>query len=247
MKIFLIQTFNNEIIYDFSLQIKEATKYKNWFNNSNDYKYILTGNIEEIVFKKNIDDYIPIGSIDFVLNFYNKFHNIKLKPINIPKELLIPKYLKRKIVTEKEISKLNLNDNDEVFIKSKDKFKDITDIIKIKNIPRDKKLLISEIIDIESEWRCFVFRNKIVGLKNYQGAFLSVPNIDMIKDMINTYNKPNKAYTIDIGVSNGDTLLIEVHDFFSCGLYGFNDYNNLINMSITTHKEILNNKNAYSI
>lgn len=243
MKTFLIQTFDKEIVYDFTLQIKEAIKYHNWFYNCNDYEYKLIDSINEINIDKNrLDNYIPVGSIDFVLSFYKKFHNIEIEPINIPKELFVLKFLGRNVVVNEEISKLNLNDNDEVFIKSKDKFKDITDIVKIKDIPNNKKLIISELIEIESEWRCFVFRNKIVGIKNYQGEFLNVPNIEVIEDMINTYNKPNKAYTIDVGVVNGETILIEVHDFFSCGLYGFNDYRYILNMTITTHKDILKKK-----
>lgn len=243
MKTFIIQTFKNEIVYDFTLEIKEAIKYHNWFYNCNDFEYKLIDNINEIYIDKNrLDDYIPVGSIDFVLDFYKQFHNIEIKPINIPKELLVPKFLQRNVVVNEEISTLNLNDNDKVFIKSKNKFKDITDIVKIKDISQNKELIISELIEIESEWRCFIFRNNILGIKNYQGEFLNVSNIDVIKDMINTYNKPNKAYTLDVGVVKGKTLLIEVHDFFSCGLYGFNDYRYILNMTIATHREILQNK-----
>ena len=243
MKTFIIQTFKNEIVYDFTLEIKEAIKYHNWFYNCNDFEYKLIDNINEIYIDKNrLDDYIPVGSIDFVLDFYKQFYNIEIKPINIPKELLVPKFLQRNVVVNDEISTLNLNDNDEVFIKPKNKFKDITDIVRIKDVPKDNELIISELIDIESEWRCFVFRNKVVGVKNYQGECLAIPDIEVINDMINTYNKPYKAYTIDVGVVQGKTILIEVHDFFSCGLYGFNDYRYLLNMTITTHREILNKR-----
>ena len=36
------------------------------------------------------------------------------------------------------------------------------------------------------------------------------------------YSNSPHAYTLDVGVTeNGETVVIEVHDFFSCGLYGF--------------------------
>ena len=31
------------------------------------------------------------------------------------------------------------------------------------------------------------------------------------------------AYTLDVGINDKGTFVIEVHDFFSCGLYGFAD------------------------
>lgn len=58
--------------------------------------------------------------------------------------------------------------------------------------------------------------------------------------MIEGFKEAPEAYTIDVGVtSDGNTVLIEVHDFFSCGLYGFDDAKNLPNMYISTHKTIL--------
>ena len=80
---------------------------------------------------------------------------------------------------------------------------------------------ISELIDIDSEWRCFVYNNELVGLQNYIGDFTLFPSIDAIKHMIKEYISSPVAYTLDVGVNKDNTFVIEVHDFFSCGLYGF--------------------------
>jgi hypothetical protein len=43
--------------------------------------------------------------------------------------------------------------------------------------------------------------------------------------MIATLRNPPIAYTLDVGIKTEtkETVIIEMHDFFSCGLYGFND------------------------
>lgn len=46
--------------------------------------------------------------------------------------------------------------------------------------------------------------------------------------MIEEYKEAPIAYTLDVAITDkGDTVVLEVHDFFSCGLYGFNDYRKL--------------------
>lgn len=236
---FLIQSRDNEIIDDFAFHLKEAVKYNNWFYNEDKYNYYMTDDIWEYDFT----EYIPIGSIEFVLNFYKKYHGIdNIKPINIPDELNNFIFLKRNVTTIRDLGDIRVNPEMKVFAKSIDKFKDFTDIVKFKDLPLDKNLLISNVVDILSEWRAFVFNGKLVDLRNYGGDFTIFPNVDTIKSMIEHYKKSPKAYTLDVAIinkSNYETALIEVHQFFSCGLYGFADYTILPQMFITTHNEIL--------
>ena len=63
-----------------------------------------------------------------------------------------------------------------------------------------------------------------------------------MREMIKLYHSAPGAYTLDVAVLNNekkDTALIEIHHFFSCGLYGFQDYSKLIKMYSITHREIL--------
>jgi hypothetical protein len=55
------------------------------------------------------------------------------------------------------------------------------------------------------------------------------PDVQKINtEMIPAYKSAPVAYTLDIGIirrlSDFDTVVIECHDFFSCGLYGFADH-----------------------
>lgn len=241
---FLIQTAerDNQIMHDFGFHLREAIDYNNWFYNEEVYSYRICNKPERRLVT-DINQTIPVGSIEFVLNFYKEFLGIdNIKPINIPTELCSEQYLHRKIMNLNEIDVSEAN-NEIVFAKSRDKFKEYTEIAPIKDLPKDKDLIISECVDILSEWRTFVFRGEILDIRNYSGDFRYFPNIGAIEDMVKAYKTAPTAYTIDVAVlDKGEvrpTALIEVHQFFSCGLYGFRDYKLLPRMFIETHKEIM--------
>jgi hypothetical protein len=101
--------------------------------------------------------------------------------------------------------------------------------------------MFSEPIDIVSEYRCFVYNNRLLGINNYSGDFTIFPDTDTIIEMIGEYTDSPIAYTLDVGViESGETVIIEVHDFFSCGLYGFADMKNLPTMYSRWIVEYLN-------
>ena len=114
------------------------------------------------------------------------------------------------------------------FVKSATKIKGFAEILKIDDnfswgIPPDYYQM-SEFIDIDSEWRAFVYQRQLVGLQNYSGNFRKFPDVHAILQMITSYKSAPVAYTLDVGVNDYDTFIIEVHDFFSCGLYGFAEH-----------------------
>jgi hypothetical protein len=214
---FLIQTVGGEIKHDFSFTLIESIDYHNWFNVSNKMYYTLT-KLENInLGKVNLSrNFIPIGSVEFVTSFLHTFYNSIPEPKNIPMELLSEQFTGRKVFngSEKDIV-------GKKFVKSNSVIKLFTDICE--EAP-EGYYQISDVIDIQSEWRAFVFKGELVGLQNYLGDFCVFPNVDRIKEMIRAYTKQPIAYTLDIAVSNGKTVIIEIHDFFSCGLYGFADH-----------------------
>lgn len=137
-------------------------------------------------------------------------------PINVPTCLF--KYANRDIFngTEKDIKQLS-------FVKSNDKIKGFVDIAK--EAPQGNYQISSIISDIVSEYRVFVYKGKIVGLKHYCGDFSVFPNINIINNIVKDYINQPIAYTLDVGIDNlGITFIIEINQFFSCGLYGFDDY-----------------------
>lgn len=206
---FLIQTINGKVKHDFSFTLLESIEFQNWLRNDKSFEVCFTD-------EATMPNYIPIGSVEFVSKYINDYYGITPKPKNIPLELIGKNWTGRTVIngTEKDII-------GEKFVKSNDKIKSFTEICKAAPVGNYQ---ISDLIDIESEWRAFVFEDKLVGLQNYSGEFDIFPNVDKIKAMINAYKTQPIAFTLDVAISNNDTVIIEVHDFFSCGLYGFSEH-----------------------
>jgi hypothetical protein len=237
MKTFLIQgqTLGNGFVvpaHDFGFAVIEGVKFEEWLQQQPVYDYDLL-NCETLDMKLG-NDCIPVGSVEFVLSFFkNSFGINNISPINIPEEL--DYFANRKIERIKNIS--SLETDSPRFIKSMTGIKKYSSIINecgITTFPKDD-YLVSEMIDIVSEWRCFVYDGKLLDSKCYsfyKSPFL-VPDRGTIQEMITQYKTSPKAYTLDVCVGfDGKTSILEVHNFFSCGLYGFNDYSNYLRMLI---------------
>lgn len=227
---FLIQKIDKEIRHDFSFTLLESIRYQNWLNfnkNNIGVKYIDFDN-NNWNFKSFHKNYVPIGSIEFILAWFKYFYDNVPKPINVPKELIDPHYSMRQIINGNHMDLEDLEQG-KWFVKSATNFKGVTEIINVDNNNNDWKIpagqyQISEKIGIESEWRVFVYQEKLVGLQNYSGDYTEFPNIESILWMIHGYKSAPIAYTLDVGINAGNTFVIEVHDFFSCGLYGFAEH-----------------------
>jgi hypothetical protein len=88
------------------------------------------------------------------------------------------------------------------------------------------EIYISEVINIKSEYRCFVREGELKGIQYYSGDFMEYPETLEISKMVNELSKSDKtpcAYTLDVGVTeDGDTILIEMNDMWAIGSYGHN-------------------------
>jgi hypothetical protein len=248
---FLIQKIDGEVRHDFAFTLLESIRFKNWLNNTKDnkIKFLNTSaDLKEIesfipLFKPIHFKYVPIGSVEFVCAFLKHFYDLTPKPVNVPEELFYHPsfdFTKRRIFngTEKDFK-------GKLFVKSNTKIKGVCGILNEKEpyeLPVGEYQFSGVLTIIESEWRAFVYKGKLVGLQNYAGDFTKFPSVGIIKEMIETYKSAPIAYTLDIGVGrdvydneNGmfqysETFVIEAHDFFSCGLYGFADHAILPNM-----------------
>jgi len=161
--------------------------------------------------------------------FLEHFHGITPKPIDVPESLFY--FAKRHIFNGGNMGLENLSGN--WFVKSNDKIKSLTEMIenpRIIDVPAEGNYQISKYISIESEWRVFVYNGKMQGLQHYVGEFTLFPDVEEIKTMIEMYKDAPIAYTLDVGINYNGTFVIEVHDFFSCGLYGFADHSKLPSM-----------------
>jgi hypothetical protein len=249
---FLIQKINREIRHDFTFALLESIRFKNWLTRRDKkdcikVKFINTPEILEpnniyspIKFKEYHRNYTPVGSVEFVNDFLMHFYNTTLKPINVPEELF--SYTNRHIFngTEKD-----LKGHGKSFVKSNDNIKQFAEIVEDSYELSIGNYQISEVITIDSEWRAFVYQNKLVGLQNYSGDFTMFPNVDIIKMIISAYKSAPIAYTLDVGVFNVcDTFVIEVHAMVSVGLYGFADHTILPQMFYKCFKEHVNQINT---
>lgn len=218
---FLIQTIRGHVVYDFSFHLIKAIEYHNWIRNKNTYHYTLSETIEEH------PDCIPIGSLEFVFNYLERYHSIPkgcIKPINIPLSLRKEEFLGRKVqIATKE----DIPSPAPFFVKFHTEYKTFTDAIEDTSALPEGNYLISPIISIDSEWRAFVHEGKLVGLQHYVGDFTAFPDVGAIQSMIQAYKDAPLAYTLDVGMVKEKCVVIEVHSFVSCGLYGFQDYKRL--------------------
>lgn len=244
-KTFLIQTVDGRIVHDFSFTLIEAIRYHNWYYNENVYNYVLSETTDRPKLNSTqyypLEDIIPIGTVEFVLEYLKKYYIIdNVKPINIPQELMKPEYLKRWVKIHKsETNVINTGDIP-IFVKDNTKIKGWANIVKPNRGYPPGEYLISEVVNIDSEWRAFVYNGQLVGLQNYAGDFTWFPDVCTIKNMIRDFKTNPKAYTLDVGINEKGTFIIECHTFFSCGLYGFADYKLLPLMFISTWNELVN-------
>ena len=219
MSIFLIQ---KDVQIDFITEVKSISPYME----------ISLENLSQI--SNKLDIFVPIGTIEFVHLFMKRSRLPIPKPINIPKALLHEHFLKRKIeyvhfpnTDYLEKYKISNSGNTYLFIKSVSEAKKLSKVIyNIKdfdNLPSDE-YLISEFMEIDSEYRCFVHKDQLIDIRRYSGYMEKLPDFDIIHEMISTYHSSGTApisYTLDVGITEKGTILIEVHDFYSIGTYGF--------------------------
>ena len=177
---------------------------------------------------------IPIGTIEFTNEFFKFFYNIdKIYPIEVPNCLRTDEFLKRKYSI---VSGENVPQSGRYFIKDVSNLKSFTYIGELSNFFNDSEektfdlpniisenlYQVSEIIDIISEYRVYVLNNKVYAIAFYDGNPSIFPDVKIINKAIVTYSIEKdcpRSYTMDIAITKNGTCILEVHPFFSCGIY----------------------------
>lgn len=189
---------------------------------------------------------VPVGSIEYVEKFVQlafKVRNFHLKVTNIPKELLKQEYLGRTVWESVDTLQLGLifsGARERIFVKSISRNKKIADVIytnEIYALDQSDRYFVSKLIDITAEWRAFIFKGNIISIHQYSGKGYAQVDIQFIEKMIKDYQSAPAAYTLDIALTSCNKhILIESHNFISVGLYGFEDYSKLVQMTIAGYK-----------
>lgn len=170
--------------------------------------------------------YIPVGTIEFVERYLRSNYGIEQEnPIEIPGYLQTDEFLKREYSI---VSYGQIPDNKKFFLKDASKLKafaqEIYDPEQIAdmNLDINHKYVVSELVNVLSEYRIYVIDGKIVDISCYNGDCTLSPDVRLLNKatgLISINEKWLKSYTVDVMITNKGTSLIEIHNFTSVGLY----------------------------
>ena len=237
MSLFLLQTEkspnalpNKSLFSEDTSTVFSLMEEHNWLHPDSKHK-CMTSSLSRLpsLSLRTLKSCIPIGSIEFVESVAGFAHNLpQFSPLLIPQKVSAnPEWVGRRVAVEEGIGKagevFERFGTDRLFMKSASRLKaDFTDIYRrTDRLPQtDDAIFFSECVDFVSEWRVFVFRSKIIDLRNYAGDSWIMPDKETVLSMVSAIGMSNPAYTLDVGVAGGKTLVVEVHNFVSCGLYG---------------------------
>lgn len=165
----------------------------------------------------------------------NVFKRLGISWVNDSYPESLKKYLERS-VWESSVGKLLTGSNGDhlinIFIKPKSKAKLFTgfvinstnDLYILNGLSKDTGLYCSSVVEWLSEFRVFVNRSEIVGIKNYDGDAGLELDMEVVRNAIHDFENSTQrtdAYGIDFGIlANGKTALVEWNDGFALGSYG---------------------------
>lgn len=219
--------------YDFVYPFIEAVRFHNWQCGEE---------MDEAVFLECpksgylATNCIPVGSVEFCLDWYRRMGVYTVPPLNIP-ECLDP-LVRRRVLRTNDLKE----DGTKYFGKSMTVIKSGKNGWYTEYHDNEPMLFTNEIKNICSEWRLFVCDGEILGLKCYMGQEFTPPDKKYCEAVVDAVSKNDRlrAYTLDVLVlENGDTDILELHDFFACGLYGFSDPAAIRKMAILTQRRLL--------
>jgi hypothetical protein len=205
----------------------------------------------DIIFFEDIEE-VPANPNNIVVSFIEDtikhFKTLGINPplsINIPNELM--EYTKRNI-RYMTMGEFKQDTQIPVFVKPNRFAKEfVAGVIKnqsskalfFNDISDDTPVLVSDVIDIVSEYRCYVLKKELKGIKHYIGDIRIFPDVKVIDAAIADYTSAPSAYVIDFGITkDGETVVVEVNDAWSVGNYGLND-TTYANMLLTRWIEIM--------
>lgn len=95
------------------------------------------------------------------------------------------------------------------------------DLIKIGNPVPEYPVWVSEPINFESEFRVMVLNDQPQSVRFYKGNVFVPPSENTINEMVEAMRQYEiAAYSLDVGVVNDQTCLVEVNDSYALGSYG---------------------------
>lgn len=187
------------------------------------YECIPFSDVDKISFDKET---IVVGCVENTQKYFKKHLSIEIEPIEY--HSILSDYMGRKteLVNIKDIKP-------PCFIKP-NKIKAFTGFVVTNNPLYDNEIsqsiygyeglvYMEEIINIVSEYRCYVKNGLLIGVKHYSGDdFISLNRTTVLHCVIEASRLLNQlTFTLDFGITKeGKTILIEANDAWSIGNYG---------------------------
>ncbi len=176
---------------------------------------------------ENANPYMCVGGISTLRKIF-EISGFQQPEIHAP-HIHLPGYVKRKMFETTLGAVRAFKTIIPIFIKPLTEDKTFTgyvvrsnvDLIKLRTLPDDFSLLGSEVVKIVSEYRVFINRYAIVGVKHYAGDYKKMIDIEEVEYAISDYKEQKAAYSLDFGITEqGETVLIEINDAFGIAPYG---------------------------
>lgn len=246
MRLFLLQRLASGHCDGDTEVVRDSIDFRNWYTgqaNEQDmaYRALFVDNMGDTELRTAVERLreetnaaaavIPVGSIEFANRILSVcYQRGPIRALNIPEPLRRPEWLLRRIEPEAELSAelFHAFGAQRLFVKPSKYAKEFdSDMVSARSMGHleGRRVFVSEPLPcpIQAEWRVFVNRQRLVGIRPYDldGGWVC-PDRDAVLSMIAAYEGAPPAYTLDVAVlADGRTALIEAHNFVCCGLYGF--------------------------
>ena len=170
-----------------------------------------------------------VGSVESTQKYFIKHLGIEIEPVNYRDNLKAYMCRESKIVDIKDIKppcfiKPNKIKAFTGFVITGNPLIDGNNIIENMTYGYSGDVIMEGIINVESEYRVYIQRGRIIGVKHYLGDPYLPLKKDFVESCLRQANNTLKhldSYTLDFGVTSiGDTILIEANDAWAIGNYG---------------------------
>lgn len=173
-----------------------------------------------------LSTWCPVGDVQFVIEHEKGTPHI---PLNVPGNLF-PFYGRRiwHGLCKETIERDFRCGKGELFAKSSTTVKGFSGSSDMWKYMPDDVYDVSEMVEVLSEWRAFIYDGELLDIRRYSGAIDVFPDMGKVRGMVREWgNQRPVACTLDVFVNSHGTFVMEAHDFYACGLYGFNDIERL--------------------
>lgn len=100
------------------------------------------------------------------------------------------------------------------------------DHFRTSSLPENALVHVQGVVNFVSEYRAFIHKDEVIGMKHYAGDFRIPPDVGVADQAIEALMKRELlpvAFSVDLGVlDTGQTVVVEVNDAFALGNYGLN-------------------------